>query len=63
MIVSKFALIRSTEACLKSEGVGDIGDDEEVPIDARQTTGDRREYKCEDTNSSSSKTPVLVMFD
>ena len=48
------------------DAVGDIGDgdigDEDIPIDARQTTGDSREYKCEDTKSSSSETPLLELL-
>ena len=43
------------------DAVGDIGD-EDIPIDARQTTGDSREYKCEDTKSSSSETPLLELL-
>ena len=50
---------------LHSDSDDDIGDalgDEDIPIDARQTTGDRREYKYEDTNSSSSETQLLLLF-
>ena len=43
------------------DAVGDIGD-EDIPIDARPTTGDRREYKYEDTKSSSSETPLLELL-